>query len=138
MAEYEISLYITGEVKKEQIDSIFGVIPEIYLEKGDKNSGGKVVKVSIYDFLLKEGSVDDYLSPVFDECFEKLNRLICGVMKLRMLTSFESRLILVVRTDNRNPMPCFDLNHAIIELLSKSKTEFVLSPYHYEDLQDRD
>ncbi|MEI7850572.1 MAG: hypothetical protein WCH86_01940 [Kiritimatiellales bacterium] len=138
MAQYEISLYLAGEFKKQQMDDCFQADPEWCLEKGDKNSGGRIVDASLCNFILKEGSVDDYLSPVFDECFEKLNMLICGVMKLRTLTSFESRLILVVRTDNRNPMPCFDLNHAIIELLFKSKTEFVLSPYHYEDLQDRD
>ena len=135
MAGYKISLYLTGDFKREQISHCFEAVPSLYLEKGDKNSGGRVVKTSICDFVIKRGETD-YLTPVFDECLEQLNELVCGVMKLRELTSFQSLLSLVIRTDNLDPMPNFCLSSSVIELLCKSKTEFDLDGYHYETRQD--
>lgn len=44
MAEYKLSLYMTGEFTREQVGRCFEETPALYLEKGDKNAGGRVVK----------------------------------------------------------------------------------------------
>lgn len=92
--------------------------------------------MSICDLIIAEGETD-YLTPVFDEYFGKISVLISGVMSLSELADFKSILSFVVRTDNSHPMPSFCLNSGVIDLLSKSKTEFDLDTYHYESLQDR-
>jgi hypothetical protein len=136
MAEYKLSLYMTGEFQRAQVERCFAETPSLYLEKGDKNAGGKVVKTSISNFVIAEGE-SDYLTPVFDEYLEKIRALVFSVMKLRGLAIFESTLSFVVRTDNSNPMPSFYLNPDIMDILSKSKTGFDLDTYHYESLKDR-
>ena len=121
-----------GSFNQEQIECCFTDVPSLYLEKGSKNSGGKIVEKSICEFLIAEGKAD-YLTPSFDSRLEKIKQLVRCVMQLRQKTSFQSRLSLVIRTDNSNPMPNFCLSKSIIDLLFHSETEFDLDVYHYEN-----
>lgn len=131
MAGYRIKVSMVGEFTREQVDRCFMRTPSLYIEKGNKNSGGKVAKRSICSFVVAEGDTD-YLTPHFEKYLDDIEALMCGVTMLREMASFESRLSLVVRTDDSASMPNVCLSRPLVALLFKSGSEFDLDVYHYD------
>ena len=132
MAIYKMSLYMLGEFSRKQVDDCFKVKPELYLEKGEKNAGGRVVKQSICNIEISNGTMES-LFLVFDEFYDDLKDLCDKVVLLREQETFQSFLRVMIKTDAKHSMPAIGLDLSIIELLCNSKTEFDLDCYDYSE-----
>jgi hypothetical protein len=123
-----VYLALDGEFTREQILDSFTSKPKKLFIKGQRNSGGKLMKQSLCSFEISDSFEDLYF--LLNEKMPYLECLATELFNLRKQLPVSASLQVVARS-NGNTLPVIGLTDEMIQLLARAKISFDLDTYIY-------